>query len=132
MYITPAIMRSVLIPIIASYAGRSANISGTAPISWDPFTGNISIPKASATQDGYISKEDFAAFLAGSSPLAPLELRVLKKATGNSGGFTVEVGDLVYGEPVSGTFWNQATYNGGTGGPSNLDNYTVWSESSTE
>lgn len=132
MYITPAVMRRVILPIIVSYAGRGANISGLAPISWNPFTGQISIQQASSTQDGYISKEDFAAFAAaGNAPLQPLELRVLRKAEGNTGGFTIEVGDLVYGEPVSGVFWNQATYNGGSGGAANVNNYTVWSETST-
>jgi len=44
----------------------------------------------------------------GATPLANLEVRVFKKAAGNSGGFTKETGDWVMGEPVAGTFWSWA------------------------
>jgi len=64
-FITPARLRMVLLPIVSSYAGRGSAISGQAPISVNQFNGIISIAKASATQDGYISKEDFAAAMSG-------------------------------------------------------------------
>lgn len=105
--VTPAKVRQVLIPIIASYAGRNANLSGTAPINYNQFTGVISMIRASASQSGYLHKDDFVAFSAGGSntPLGFLETRVFKKAEGNTGGFTKEEGDWVYGEPEAGVYW---------------------------
>lgn len=123
-FITPQRMRQVIGPIITSYAGRSSNISGTLPILFNQFSGAISIRKASASQDGYLSKEDFAVLSAGSTnaPLAPLEVRVFKKATGNTGGFTKETGDWVHGEPSAGVCWLLAIVGSD---PEDYDTYEV-------
>lgn len=124
--ITPAKARQVFISIIAAYAGRSSNISGIPPILWDAFTGQISIPRASASVSGYLHKDDFVAF-AGSSPLDALEVRVFKKAAGNTGGYAKEPGDWVFGEPVAGTYWKWAIVGAD---PEDYNTYTVVDESS--
>lgn len=61
----------------------------------------------------------------GLGPLAPLEVRVFKKATGNTGGYTKETGDWVYGEPYEGIYWVWAIVGSD---PEDYDTYTVKSE----
>lgn len=128
--ITPYKVRQLMYAIINTISQESlSSITATSPVDIDGFY-NISIPKADADNDGYLSAIDFAAFsAASSSPLAPLEIRVLKKAEGNTGGFTKEAGDFVFGEPIAGTFWVVARFEGGDAAI--LDNYTVFLDTST-
>lgn len=58
-------------------------------------------------------------------PLEPLEVRVFKKASGNTGGYTKEVGDWVYGEPYEGIYWAWAIVGSD---PNDYNTYEVKSE----
>lgn len=62
--ITPKLMRTVLESIVLTL--RSDNpqaVSAIEPLIFSAFTNEFSIQKSSITQDGYLSKEDFLAFL---------------------------------------------------------------------
>lgn len=61
MQVSPAKLRSVLKTLNeAIQITDPSAVYAVAPLVLDPFSNQFSIPKASATQDGYISKEDFA------------------------------------------------------------------------
>src|SRR5690606_26196619 len=61
----------------------------------------------------------------GTNSLAPFEVRVLKKAPGNNGGFTKEPGDWVYGEPYENVYWALAIVGSD---PEDYNTYTVRTE----
>lgn len=59
--VTPAKLRFVLKSINNAIKQTDPSaVSAIEPLFFDPFTNQFSIPKASATQDGYLSKEDYA------------------------------------------------------------------------
>lgn len=60
MQVSPAKLRAVLKVINeAIQITDPASVNAIAPLFLDPFNNQFSIQKASETQDGYISKEDF-------------------------------------------------------------------------
>lgn len=116
MAVTPKKVRDVLIPIIASYAGRTANISATDPVQYNAFNGVISMLRASASQSGYLHKDDFASFASGSGSISRLAwgtFRHIGKGQGNSNLAINEVGDLFEGGLSSGEWCPLAVWQGG-------------------
>lgn len=64
--VTPAKVRNVFEAVISAMNPENAgSVSASDPLVYDPFTNSFSIPKADATKDGFLSKEDFIIFSEG-------------------------------------------------------------------
>ncbi len=111
--INPAIMRNVLKAMIICFQNTNTiAISAEEPIQFDSFTGLITMLQASSMQDGWLSKEDFATFLAGSAGTSAYDVfDFVKKGFGNSGPVGEE-GDVYQGWVDATHYSTHAVYDG--------------------
>lgn len=101
-YISPALLRSVLYVISGKISGPSdLSFTAEAPLYYDVFTNKFTISQASASTDGFLSKEDFINFN-GSFPLPKIQF------TADGSTDTFNLGSF---SSVKAVFWNSVILN---------------------
>lgn len=103
--ISPAKMREVLTALnVAIVVTEPSGVSAVAPLSYSSFTNQFSITLATALQDGYITKEDWAKFNTASSKPQADKITIKHKGWFDgvkNTGENIELGDICQG-------WNVA------------------------
>jgi len=129
--VSPAKMREVLTALnVAIVVTEPSGVSAVLPLSYSNFTNQFSIALASALQDGYISKEDWAKFdTATSKPQAD---KIIIKHKGWFNGVkntseNIEVGDICQGWNADHTEFMEAGRYILLGGDQNFENYEILS-----
>jgi hypothetical protein len=99
--ISPAKMREVLTSLnLAIVVTESSGVSAVLPLMYNNFTNQFSISLATALQDGYLSKEDFAKFNTASTAPQADEITIKHKGWFNgvkNTAIEIQLGDICQG-----------------------------------